>query len=156
MCSCVDHRGRCARVCLWRRNEIRYVKGTGSWLWSLWRINVPGELSASTGGAVDVLTKAAVLQLNGNESKGITPTIVLPITANYWSVTQLDEWLIAFQRHVEGFTYKQHIATNHCSPHLCSQSGLKAARPWSNTIHSISVFIGTFKIVSILRYCCMV
>lgn len=50
-----------------------------------------GELSASTGGAVDVLPMAAVLQLKGVESKGITPTIVLPITANYWSVTQLSE-----------------------------------------------------------------
>lgn len=34
--------------------------------------------------------------LKGVESKGITPTIVLPITANYSSVTQLGEWLMAF------------------------------------------------------------
>lgn len=119
MWSCLDHRGRCVGVCLWRTNEIGCVKGTGSWLWSLWRINVPGELSSSTGGAVDVLPTAAVPQLRSVESKGITPTIVLPITANYWSVTQLGEWLMAFQRDVEGFNYKQHTATNHYSPHLC-------------------------------------
>lgn len=52
---------------------------------------MPGELSASTGGAVDALPKGAVLRLKSVESKGITPTIVLPITANYWSVTQLGE-----------------------------------------------------------------
>lgn len=52
---------------------------------------MPGELSASTGGAVDVLPTAAMPQVKSVESKGITPTIVLPITANYWSVTQLGE-----------------------------------------------------------------
>lgn len=76
-------------------------------------------MSASTGGAVDVLPTAAVAQLKSVESKGITPTIVLPITANYWSVTQLGEWLMAFQRDVEGFNYKQQSATKHFSPHLC-------------------------------------
>ncbi len=103
----------------WKTNKIRCVECTGSWLWSLWRVDVSGELSASTGGAVDVLPTAAVLQLKGVESKGITPTIVLPITANYWSVTQLGEWLMAFQRDVEGFNYKQHTDTNCCSPRLC-------------------------------------
>lgn len=52
---------------------------------------MPRGLSASTGGAVEVLPAAAAAQFRGVESKGITPTIVLPITANYWPVTQLGE-----------------------------------------------------------------
>lgn len=79
----ITQAGRCVAVCLWRTNEIGHVKGTGSWLWSLWKINVPGELSALTGGAVDVLSQVAVPQWKGMKSKGITPTAMLPITANY-------------------------------------------------------------------------
>lgn len=36
---------------------------------------------------------------------------MLPISANYWSVTQLGEWLMAFQRDLEGFNYKHHTVT---------------------------------------------
>lgn len=52
---------------------------------------MPREISGSTGGAVGVLPMGVGLWVKGVESKGITPTIVLPIMANYWSVTQLGE-----------------------------------------------------------------
>lgn len=93
--------------------QIRSVKGIGSRLWSRLWINAPGELSASTGGAVDVLPAAAV-PLNQRES--LQPSCT-PTTTNYWSVTQLDEWFMAFQKAVEGFNYKQLIVSNDCSPH---------------------------------------
>lgn len=82
--------------------QIRSVKAIGSRLWSHLWINVPGEPSASTGGAVDTLPTAAV-SLAQRES--LQPSWT-PTTTNYWSVTQLGEWFMALQKAVEGFNYK--------------------------------------------------
>lgn len=74
----MDNKGRCggwgviaseeARALTY---EITYVKALGSRLWSRWRIWVlGGELSASTGGAVDVLSRACHAAAKGYWIKG--------------------------------------------------------------------------------------
>lgn len=68
--------------------------------------------SNTRGGAVAMCLKPSVeLQFHGVAWTEMTPNIVLPITANYWSVTQLGEWLMTLQRDVEGFNYTQHTPT---------------------------------------------
>ncbi len=132
MWSCVSDWGRCMEfffyLYLWRTNDIRCVKCTGYGFDHHGELMCHGSCQASTGGAVDMLPTAAVLQLRSVKSKGITPTIVLPITANYWSVTQLGEWLMTFQRDVEGFNYKQHTETNCVHLGCVSSQGLKWSR----------------------------
>lgn len=124
--------------------QIRTVKGIGSRLWSHLWINVPGEPSASTGGAVDILPTAAV-SLTQRDS--LQPSCTTT-TTNYWSVTQLGEWFMAFQKAVEGFNYKQLLVSNDCSPHICSRACIEANLSLSDV--RISLLIATLRVVLIL------